>query len=250
MFYQTATHWKLFILWAEAEERIKRDKMTEEEYRDICIKRFGSEIYKKLQRSRVAVAGLGGLGSHIAVMLARSCVGTLHLIDFDTVDISNLNRQEYYIQDIGRPKAQCLKEKLMEINPFIHILTDNVRVTEENLKEIFQEETIVCEAFDRPEEKAMLVNEILEKLPHIQLISGSGMAGFGEANEIRTKRIFQNFYLCGDGKTDSKDGAGLMAPRVCICAGHQANQVIRLILQQEQEETEKMVKAEAAKNNW
>lgn len=215
----------------EAEKGIKRDKMTEEEYKNICVQRFGAEIYTKLADSRVAVAGLGGLGSHIAVMLARSCVGTLHLIDFDAVDISNLNRQEYYIPHIGRPKTQCLKEKLMEINPFIHILTDNVRVTRENLEEIFREEAIVCEAFDRPEEKAMLVNGILEKLPHVRLISGSGMAGFGDANEIQTKRIFQNFYLCGDGKTDSEEGAGLMAPRVSICAGHQANQAVQLILQ-------------------
>jgi len=205
--------------------------MTREEYDGVCGQRFGVEIYEKLKKSRVAVAGLGGLGSHIAVMLARSCVGTLHLIDFDIVDISNLNRQEYYIQHIGRPKTECMREKLIEINPFINILADTIRVTKENLEELFKEETIVCEAFDRAEQKAMLVNGILEKLPHIQLISGSGMAGVGDANEIQTKRIFQNFYLCGDGQTDSKEGIGLMAPRVCICAGHQANQAIQLILQ-------------------
>lgn len=215
------------------------DQITEEQYKDSCVQRFGAEIYKKLANSRVAVAGLGGLGSHIAVMLARSCVGTLHLVDFDIVDISNLNRQEYYIEHIGRPKTQCLKEKLMQINPFIHVLTDNVRVTKENLKEIFKDETIVCEAFDQAEEKAMLVNGILEKLPHIRLISGSGMAGFGNANEIQTKRIFQNFYLCGDRRTDSENGMGLMAPRVCVCAGHQANQVVQLVLQQVQEKTGK-----------
>lgn len=205
--------------------------MTEQEYKDICVQRFGIEIYERLKKSRVAIAGLGGLGSHIAVMLARSCIGTLHLIDFDMVDISNLNRQEYYVQHIGRPKTECLKEKLTEINPFIHILTDNIRVTKENLQELFKDETIVCEAFDRADEKAMLVNGILERLPYIRLISGSGMAGFGDANEIRTRKVFQNFYLCGDQKTDSGDGAGLMAPRVCICAGHQANQAVRLILQ-------------------
>ena len=78
--------------------------MTREEYNQICDKRFGTEVYEKLRESRVAVAGLGGLGSHIAVMLARSCIGTLRLIDFDYVDISNLNRQEYYVEDIGKPK--------------------------------------------------------------------------------------------------------------------------------------------------
>lgn len=207
--------------------------MTREEYERICDQRFGSEIYEKLKKSRVAVAGLGGLGSHIAVMLARSCVGTLHLIDFDIVDISNLNRQEYYVQHIGKPKTECLREKLMEINPFINILIDNVKVTKENLKELFKEETIICEAFDRADQKAMLVNGILERFPHIRLISGSGMAGFGDANEIQTKKIFKNFYLCGDGETDSGEGVGLMAPRVCICAGHQANKAIQIILQQE-----------------
>lgn len=206
--------------------------MTREEYKYACEERFGAEIYKKLKESRVAIAGLGGLGSHIAVMLARSCIGTLHIIDFDIVDISNLNRQEYDMRHIGRPKTECLREKLMEINPFINVLADNVQITKENLKELFQKETIVCEAFDKAEQKAMLVNGILEKLPHIQLISGSGMAGFGNANEIQTKRVFKNFYLCGDRETDSDKGAGLMAPRVCICAGHQANQVIQLILRQ------------------
>lgn len=206
--------------------------MTREEYKCACEERFGAEIYKKLKESRVAIAGLGGLGSHIAVMLARSCIGTLHIIDFDIVDISNLNRQEYDMRHIGRPKTECLREKLMEINPFINVLADNVQVTKENLKELFQKETIVCEAFDKAEQKAMLVNGILEKLPHIQLISGSGMAGFGNANEIQTKRVFKNLYLCGDRETDSNKGAGLMAPRVCICAGHQANQVIQLILRQ------------------
>lgn len=207
--------------------------MTREEYRGVCDKRFGREIYEKLEKSRVAVAGLGGLGSHIAVMLARSCVGTLHLIDFDVVDISNLNRQEYYICHIGRPKTECLKEKLMEINPFINIITDNVRVTKDNLEKLFKEDSIICEAFDLAAQKAMLVNGILEKLPHIKIISGSGMAGFGDSNTIKTRKIFKNFYLCGDGETDSEQGVGLMAPRVSICAGHEANKAVQLILQQE-----------------
>lgn len=209
--------------------------MTREEYRGICDLRFGRELYDKLEKSRVAVAGLGGLGSHIAVMLARSCVGTLHLIDFDNVDISNLNRQEYYVQHIGRPKTECLKEKLLEINPFINIITDNVRVTEDNLEELFRDEIIVCEAFDEAEQKAMLVNGILEKLPEIKVISGSGMAGYGDSNTITTKKMFRNLYVCGDGETDSGRGVGLMAPRVSICAGHEANKAIQLILHQDSE---------------
>lgn len=204
--------------------------MTREEYNQICDKRFGTEVYEKLRESRVAVAGLGGLGSHIAVMLARSCIGTLRLIDFDYVDISNLNRQEYYVEDIGKPKTECLKEKLLKINPFLHIITDQVRVTGDNAEEIFKEEKIVCEAFDRADQKAMLINSLLEKLPEIQIVSGSGMAGYGRSNEIVTRKAFANLYVCGDGSTDSAQ-TGLMAPRVSICAGHQANKVIELILE-------------------
>lgn len=204
--------------------------MTELEYEKVCDARFGKAVYEKLKSSRVAIAGLGGLGSHIAVMLARSCIGTLHLIDFDKVEISNLNRQDYELRHIGRPKTECLKEKLLEINPFIQIITRNIKVTEENLEEIFREETIVCEAFDRAEEKAMLINGILTKLPHIQVISGSGMAGYGDANSIQTKRVFHNLYVCGDGTSDVAAGMGLMAPRVSICAGHEANKVLELIL--------------------
>ena len=158
--------------------------MTREEYNQICDKRFGTEVYEKLRESRVAVAGLGGLGSHIAVMLARSCIVTHHLIDFDYVDISNLNRQEYYVEDIGKPKTECLKEKLLKINPFLQIITDQVRVTGDNAEEIFKEEKIVCEAFDRADQKAMLINSLLEKLPEIQMVSGSGMAGYGRSNVI------------------------------------------------------------------
>ena len=107
--------------------------MTKSEYENVCKKHFGDDFFYKLNNAKVAVAGLGGLGSHIAVMLARSCIGTLHLIDFDNVDISNLNRQEFYLQHIGRPKTECLKEKLLDINPFLNIITDNIKVTVDNM---------------------------------------------------------------------------------------------------------------------
>lgn len=205
--------------------------ISKKEYEGICDKRFGPEIYEKLSASRVAVAGLGGLGSHIAVMLARSCVGTLHLIDFDKVDISNLNRQEYYVHHLGRYKTECLKEKLLEINPFIEIVTDTIKVTPENMEKLFKDETIVCEAFDVAEQKAMLVNGLLSKYPEITIVSGSGMAGYTDANNIQTKKVLKNLYQCGDGESDSSAGVGLMAPRVSICAGHQANKVIQIILE-------------------
>ena len=206
--------------------------MTKTEYEDICIKRLGSRAFYKLNHARVAVAGLGGLGSHIAVMLARSCVGTLRIIDFDNVDVSNLNRQEYYLEHIGRAKTECLKEKLLSINPYLNVVADNVKITPDNLETLFANEKIVCEAFDSAVQKAMLVNGLLSAFPDIKLVSGSGMAGWADTNLIKTRKVFRNFYVCGDEQNEIKDNLPLMAARVSVCAGHQANKVIQLILEE------------------
>ena len=112
--------------------------------------------------------------------LARIGVGHLHLIDFDRVDLTNLNRQQYFIRHLGMYKTEALREEILEINPYLDIRTDCIRVTEENLKGLFEEDTIICEAFDVPENKAMLVNGVLECFPEKRLVSASGMAGFDE----------------------------------------------------------------------
>ena len=195
--------------------------------------RHSLETQEKLSSGRVAIAGLGGLGSNVAFALARIGVGHLHLIDFDRVDLTNLNRQQYFLKHVGRNKTDALKEQLLEINPYLDIRTDCVKVTEENLADLFRENDIVCEAFDNPEAKAMLVNGILEHFPEKKLVSASGMAGYGSSNTICTRRITKNFYLCGDLVTEPSPGNGLMAPRVAICAAHEANMITRLILGEE-----------------
>ena len=192
--------------------------------------RFSHDVHQKLKRASVAIAGAGGLGSNIAVMLARSGVGHLHIVDFDIVDITNLNRQVYTVRHIGSRKVDAIKEILMEINPYLKVTTDCVRVTADNCDEIFGGYDIVCEAFDGAESKAMLIDSLLTAEDGPIVISGSGMAGYGSANEIRSRRITVRLFICGDGHTDVGDGIGLMAPRVAICAGHQANLVIGHIL--------------------
>ena len=186
--------------------------------------------YEKLQAARVAVAGLGGLGSHVAMELARSGVGCLHLIDFDTVDVSNLNRQLYQIQDIGCFKTDALARSIAAVHPDVRVVADRVQVTEENLPRLFAEETLVCEAFDRPENKAMLVNGLLAVFPEIRVVAASGMAGYGGSNAIRTRRLGRRLYVCGDLQTGLAPAQGLLGPRVSICAGHQANMILELIL--------------------
>lgn len=204
--------------------------VTRKQLEQAMDQRFSKEVYEKFKQAKVCIAGLGGLGSNIAIMLARSGIGTLKLIDFDKVDITNLNRQAYRIEHINLPKTEALREMIGEINPYIRVETIQAKVTEENLQEFFEGETLVCEAFDNPEYKAMLVNYLLEQQPETIVVSGSGMAGVGSSNHICTRQKMRRLYVCGDGESDAYAGIGLLSPRVSICAGHQANMLLRLIL--------------------
>ena len=174
--------------------------VTREELNEALAERHGREIQGILARSGAAVAGLGGLGSNIAFSLARTGIGYLHLIDFDRVDITNLNRQQYFIHQIGMKKTEALKENLLQINPYLEIRTDFVKVEEGNIRELLEEDRYICEAFDKAENKAMLVNAVLEQFPEKYLVAASGMAGFGDSNRIRTRKVRGgNLSDCGPG---------------------------------------------------
>lgn len=202
---------------------------TYEEWRQALEERHGRQRQTRFSAASVAVCGLGGLGSHIAFALARAGVGKLILIDFDTVDITNLNRQQYKACQLGLPKTEALAANLREIAPYVQLELHTVRITENNLAALLSGADIVCEAFDRAEQKAMLVNGVLEQLPESCLVAASGMAGLGSGNQIRTRRITRRFYLCGDETSDVQDGLGLVAPRVMLCAAHQALTVLQLL---------------------
>lgn len=191
--------------------------------------RHGEDLQNKISAARVAVCGLGGLGSNIAIALARAGVGHLHLIDFDRVDLTNLNRQQYAVGQLGQYKTDALRETLSLVSPYCDVTCDTVRVTEETLPDLLKTEDYICEAFDRAEAKAMLVSGVLEHFPEKYLVAGSGLAGLGSANTIQTRRVSQRFYLCGDGTSDSSVGLGLVASRVLVCAAHEANMILRLI---------------------
>jgi sulfur carrier protein ThiS adenylyltransferase len=203
--------------------------ITEKDWTDALISRHGEELHKRFSSATVAVCGLGGLGSNIATALARSGIGKLLLIDFDCVDVTNLHRQQYKASQIGRYKAEALAENLLEIAPYTNIQTMTVKITEENLVDLLKDADVVCEAFDHAESKAMLVNGVLEQLPHCYLIASSGMAGINTPNTIRTRKIMKRFYLCGDEVSEVADSIGLVAPRVMLCAAHQAHTVLRIL---------------------
>ena len=198
------------------------------------LKRNVKGIAKKLKKAKVCILGLGGLGSNVAVLLARSGIGYLKLIDFDVVEASNLNRQQYRISHIGIKKTEAIKTIIKEINPFVEIDTLDIKVDRENILSVVEDIEIVVEAFDRAETKAMAIEELLTNKNKI-VISASGMAGLGSANEVITRKIKENFYLIGDNYSDYEEYSGIMSTRVMLCAAHQANMVLRLILGEENE---------------
>lgn len=205
---------------------------TKEEIYQALELRHGKALQSKFSSATVAICGLGGLGSNIAVALARAGVGKLILIDFDRVDLSNLNRQQYFVSQISMYKTEALRANLAEIAPYLEVSVHTVRITESNTAELLKDADIICEAFDRAEAKAMLVNSVLENFPDKYLVSGSGMAGMSSVNSIKTRKVTKHFYLCGDEKSDVADGMGLVSARVMACAAHQAHMILRIIAEE------------------
>ena len=205
---------------------------TKEEWNNALEERHGKQLHKAFSSATVAVCGLGGLGSNIAIALARTGIGKLILIDFDRVDITNLHRQQYKAAQIGMYKTVALAENLKEIAPYVSVEIHTERITEDNVITLLQDADIICEAFDDAECKAMFTNTMLSELPDKYLVAASGMAGMGTTNSIKTRRITSRFYLCGDETSEVSDGIGLVAPRVALCAAHQAHTVLRILAKQ------------------
>ena len=211
----------------------KGEPPSPEEFESLMMARHTPGIHQKIKKSVVGIAGLGGLGSAIAVALARVGVGRLILVDFDVVEPSNLNRQQYFVHQIGMSKVEALQRNIEAINPYVRVQTYQEKLDRNNGERIFQEAEVVVEAFDRAEEKAMLINIVSEKMPDKYIVAASGVAGYGDSNEIKTVRFSSKIFIVGDQKTAAQPGVGLMAPRVGIVAHHQANTVLRILLGEE-----------------
>ena len=191
-----------------------------------------AEQSQRLHTAKVAIVGLGGLGSNVALWLARLGVGQLLLYDFDKVELSNLNRQYYFLEDVGQYKATALLGHLKAVNPYGNYCSEVVRLTEDNLPELLSEAHIVCEALDKPEAKALLVNGVLESFPDKYLVAASGLAGFASSASMQVRRVTPRFYLCGDSVSDMLQ-LPLCGARVGLCAAQEALTIARIILQME-----------------
>ena len=200
-----------------------------DELEALMVARHTPGVHEKIKQSTVGIAGLGGLGSAVAVALARIGVGRLVLADFDVVEPSNLNRQQYFIDQLGLPKSGALEANLKRINPYVQYDAHCVRITPENIFELFADVDVMVEAFDRADQKAML----LQSFKGRPIVAASGLAGYGPGNTIGVRRMGNNIYVVGDLETGAAPGCGLMAPRVGIAAHIQANLVLRLLLGEE-----------------
>lgn len=204
-----------------------------EELEALMAARHTPGVHRKVKAASVGIAGLGGLGSAIAVALARIGVGRLVLVDFDVVEPSNLNRQQYFVDQLGLPKAVALVENLRRVNPYVRCEAHEVRLTPENVPSIFADVDVLVEAFDRADEKVMLLEAYGEAYPGRPVVMASGLAGHGPSRSMDVKKIGTSIYVVGDLESAAQPGRGLMAPRVGIAAHIQANLTLRILLGEE-----------------
>ncbi|MBI1321438.1 MAG: sulfur carrier protein ThiS adenylyltransferase ThiF [Candidatus Hydrogenedens sp.] len=201
----------------------------EEELEALMASRHTPGVHRRVKQACVGIAGAGGLGSAIAIALARVGVGRLVVADFDIVEPSNLNRQQYFVRQLGQLKVEALRDNLRDINPYVQVDIHPVRLTPENIPAVFADAAVMVEAFDAADQKAMLTETWRMAYPDRPIVVATGLAGHMPSNTIRTRRL-GNLIIVGDGVTAAAPGTGLMAPRVGVAAHHQANAVLRLLL--------------------
>lgn len=188
------------------------------------------QIYFELKNAVVGIAGLGGLGSNVGVALTRLRVGKLILVDFDVVEESNLTRQNYFADQIGRHKVDASIENFRRINPDANLEGRKMRLTPEKVVDVFKDCHVIAECFDRADQKQMIVETVLTKMKDVVVVSVSGLAGYGRSNEIVTRRVSDRLVLVGDTVSGTGPGIPLAAPRVGVAAYHQANAIAEILL--------------------
>jgi len=210
---------------------IRRGEVPDaDEMRRLLYARHTPGVQARIAAATVGIMGLGGLGSAVAVALARIGVGRLLLADYDVVEPSNLNRQHYFIDQVGLPKTEALAANLARINPYVAVETFCVELDADSMSEIFAGVDVLAECFDSAAMKALALRTVRTRMRGLAYVTASGMAGYGPNDTLRTRRLADRIYVVGDETTAARPGEGLMAPRVGIVAHMQANQVLRLLL--------------------
>jgi len=188
-----------------------------------------AQITTILSKKTVGIAGVGGLGSNVAVALARSKIGRLIIVDHDIVDESNLNRQYFFQDDIGKVKVEALSDIIHRVNPSVSITAVHTRLMPGCMHEPFHGADVIIEALDEALSKKQFIEDVLEHLPGVPLIGASGVAGYGQSDRIVTREL-GNLYLCYDEHAPSSDDDVLLAPKVALMANWQADLALTLLI--------------------
>lgn len=186
------------------------------------------EMLAAWRRSCVGIAGAGGLGSNIAIALARAGIQRLIVADFDTVSVTNLNRQQYFLDQEGMLKVQALRLNLSRVTPFTEVEIHALRLDPANIPDIFADADIMIEAFDAAEQKAMLIETWQDAFPQRPIIAASGLAGIGNNAAIQT-HSYGNLHIIGDGCSEIANGISPVSARVAVVASMQANLCLQLL---------------------
>lgn len=198
-----------------------------ETLKEDLIKKLGEDNFKKIQNTKIGLAGAGGLGSNCALNLVRTGFKRFIIVDYDVVSHANLDRQFYFLDQVGKNKVDALKDNLNRINPEIEIKAVIKKIEASNVKELFNDCDIIIECLDIPEYKSMFVSESL-KLNKL-VIAVSGLGGLGNSDEIRINKINKNLIIVGDLKSDVSQKPAL-SPRVNIAGAKQADIVLEYVL--------------------
>lgn len=196
---------------------------------EIALLNFlGEEKLTKIQSYKIGIAGAGGLGSNCAMNLVRSGFREFKIVDFDKIEASNLNRQFYFDNQVGVPKVKALKKNLLDINKNVQIEAIELYIDNKNAKELFSDCDILVEAFDNADCKAMLVNNCYKK--GRLMVAVSGIAGWGESDSIKIRRVNEDLILVGDFLSEVSEELPPISPRVNIAAAKQADIILNYCL--------------------
>ena len=187
------------------------------------------EIQQRLSNVKIGIAGCGGLGSNCASSLVRVGVRNLVIADFDVIVESNLNRQFFFFHQIGQKKVTTLKENLLLINPYCQIEAHDIKLTPDDICRLYYNCDIIVEAFDKSDQKKMLIETVLSNFPEKKIIAASGLAGWGNFENIKIQR-YDPLIICGDMESEVSDNLPPIAPRVNIVSNLQADIIITEIL--------------------
>ncbi len=197
------------------------------EFEKGLLKYLSTEQLNKIQTAKIGIAGAGGLGSNIAHALVRTGFIDFEIIDHDNIQPDNLNRQNFYLNEIGKPKVEITAQRLLQINPEVSVQVSAIYLDSKNIWDHFLDRTIIFEAFDNVESKKLLLETFgnSDKL----LIFGSGMAGIANI-EIKINKVKENVFIVGDGLTEVSPGNPPLAPRVMVCAALMASVAVNQVL--------------------